>query len=254
MIHPSAIIHKNARIGQDCAIGPYCVLGENVVLGDRCQLHSHVVIDGHTTIGSDNQFYPFGSIGLRTQDRKWKGGQTHTSIGDRNIIREAVTINSATGDGETTTIGSDNRLLAYCHVAHNTTLGNHIILSNAATLAGHVTVEDFAVISGLTGIHQFCRVGTHSITGGCSKVIQDVPPFMIADGNPARTRAVNKIGLERHGFPAETQNTLRQAHKILFRNGLTATAAITQIQKELPPISEIRALLHFIQNSQRGLA
>ena len=254
MIHPSAIIHKGARIGKDCEIGPYCVIGENAVLGDRCQLLSHVVVDGHTVIGAENQFFPFSSIGLRTQDRKWKGGATRTCIGNRNIVRESVTINSATGDGETTAIGSDNLLLAYCHVAHNVALGNHVILSNAATLAGHVIVEDFAVIGGLAGIHQFCRIGKHSMTGGCSKVVQDVPPFMIADGNPARTRAVNKIGLERHGFSAETQNTLRQAHKILFRNGLSTSAAAAQIQKELPISAEIHYLLQFIHNSQRGLA
>lgn len=254
MIHPSAIIHKNARIGKDCEIGPYCVIGENVGLGDRCRLLSHVVVDGHTAIGADNQFFPFSSIGLRTQDRKWKGGVTRTCIGNRNIIRESVTINSATGDGESTVIGSDNLLLAYCHVAHNVALGNHVILSNAATLAGHVIVEDFAVIGGLAGIHQFCRIGKHSMTGGCSKVVRDVPPFMLSDGNPARTRAVNKIGLERHGFAAETQNTLRQAHKILFRSGLNTSAAAAQIQKELPISPEIRLLIQFIQNSQRGLA
>lgn len=254
MIHPSAIIHKGARIGKDCEIGPYCVIGEKVILGDRCRLLSHVVVDGHTVIGDDNQFFPFSSVGLRTQDHKWKGGDTRTCIGNRNIIRESVTINSATGDGETTDIGSDNLLLAYCHVAHNVALGNHVILSNAATLAGHVIVEDFAVIGGLAGIHQFCRIGKHSMTGGCSKVVRDVPPFMLADGNPAKTRAINKIGLERHGFVAETQNTLRQAHKILFRSSLNTSDAAAQIQKELPISPEIRHLLQFIQNSQRGLA
>src|SRR5258706_148970 len=155
MIHPTAIIHPKAQIGAGCEIGPYCVIGENVVLGDACRLHSHVVIDGHTTLGQGNEIFPFASIGLKTQDLKWKGGVTRTQIGDKNTFREYVTIHSATSDGETTIVGSNNHILAYCHVAHNCVLGNHIIMSNVATLAGHVTVEDNAVIAGLAAGHQY---------------------------------------------------------------------------------------------------
>jgi UDP-N-acetylglucosamine acyltransferase len=252
-IHPTAIIHPRARIGADCEIGPYCVIGEHVVLGPRCWLHSHVVIDGHTTLGEENQIYPFASIGLKTQDLKWKGGVTRTEIGDRNTIREYVTVNSGTGDGETTIVGSDNHILAYSHVAHNVQLGNHIIMSNVATLAGHIVMEDHVVIGGLTAIHQFCRVGKMAMTGGCSKVVQDVPPYMIVDGNPAETRAVNKVGLERNGVSEEAQSALRRAYKILFREGLTIPNALTKIESEPPKFPEVQHLVNFVRTSERGI-
>src|SRR5947209_6447164 len=158
-IHPTAVVHPKAEIGSGCMVGPYCVIGPDVVLGSGCRLHSHAVIDGHTMLGQDNEIFPFASIGLKTQDLKWKGGLTRTEIGERNTFREYVTVNSATGDGEATTIGSDNHILAYSHIAHNVSVGSHIIMSNVATLAGHVTVEDQAVIGGLVAIHQFCRIG-----------------------------------------------------------------------------------------------
>ena len=254
MVHPTAVIHSKAHIGDDCEIGPYCVIGEHVALGPGCRLHSHVVIDGHTTLGAENEIYPFASIGLRTQDLKWKGGVTRTQIGDRNTFRESVTINSATGDGEVTTVGSNNHILAYCHVAHNCTLGNHIIMSNVATLAGHVIVEDYAVIGGLAAIHQFCRVGKMSIIGGCSEVVQDVPPFMMADGNPAATRTVNKVGLERNGVSEKTQTALKKAYKILFREGLTIPNALKRIEKDLPTSPELEHLIQFAQSSERGIS
>src|SRR6185436_12299408 len=210
MIHPTAIVHPKARLANDCQIGPYCLIGEHVELGEGCKLHSHVVIDGHTRLGRENEIFPFASIGLKTQDLKWKGGLTRTEIGDRNTFRESVTVNSATGDGEVTVIGSDNHILAYSHIAHNVTLGNHIIMSNVATLAGHIVVEDHVVIGGLVAIHQFCRIGCYSIIGGCSKVVQDVPPYMLADGNPAETRTINKVGLERNGISEESQAALKQ--------------------------------------------
>ncbi len=253
MIHPSAVIHPRAEIGAGCTIGPFCVIGEHVVLGHDCRLHSHVVIDGHTRLGEGNEIYPFASIGLKTQDLKWKGGTTLTVIGDRNTFREYVTIHSATGDGEATTVGSHNNLLAYCHVAHNVTLGNHVIMSNVGTLAGHVTVEDQAIIGGLAAVHQFCRIGRLAIIGGCSKVVQDVPPFMLADGNPAKARTVNKVGLERAGFPEETQEALRQAYKILFRDKLTNPNALARIEAELPPLPEIQHLVRFVRASERGI-
>ena len=254
MIHPSAVVHSGAQIGADCEIGPHCVIGENVVLGARCRLHSHVVIDGITQLGAENEIYPFASIGLKTQDLKWKGGVTQTVIGDRNVIRESVTIHSATGDGEITTVGSDNNLLAYSHIAHNVTLGNHIIISNVGTLAGHVTVEDHAIIGGLAAIHQFCQVGQHSIIGGCSKVVQDVPPFMMVDGNPARTRTINKVGLERRGFSTQEITEIRKAYKILFRTGLNTSSALDRLQSELASSPAIQHLIRFIHRSDRGLA
>lgn len=254
MIHPTAVIHPKAHVAANCAIGPYCVIGENVSIGEGCRLHSHVVIDGHTTLGKQNEIFPFASIGLKTQDLKWKGGTTRTEIGDHNTFREYVTIHSATSDGEATSVGSHNHILAYCHLAHNVVLGNHVIMSNVATLAGHVTVEDHAVIGGLAAIHQFCRVGKMSIIGGCSKVVQDVPPFMLADGNPAETRTVNKVGLERNGVSEEAQSALRQAFKILFREGLTISNALTRIEAEMPKPPEILHLIHFIRTSSRGIS
>lgn len=253
-IHPSAVIHSGATIGEGCEIGPYCVLGEHVVLGPGCRLHSHAVVDGHTKLGRENEIFPFASIGLQTQDLKWKGGVTRTEIGDANTFREYVTVNSATGEGETTLIGSHNHILAYAHVAHNVVLGNHIIMSNVATLAGHVIVEDYAVVGGLAAVHQFCRIGRMAIIGGCSKVVQDVPPFMLADGNPAETRTVNKIGLERNGVSEEVQAALRQAYKILFREGLTVSNALARIEEELPKLPEVQHLVNFVRVSERGIS
>src|ERR1035437_3349158 len=254
MIHPTAIIHPKAKIGKGCQIGPYCIIGGHVQLGDGCKLHSHIVIDGHTKLGKENEIFPFASIGLKTQDLKWKGGITRTEIGDHNTFREYVTIHSATSDGETTSVGSHNNILAYSHVAHNVTLGNHIIMSNLATLAGHVTVEDRAVIGGLAAVHQFCRIGRLAMIGGCSKVVQDIPPFMIGDGNPAETRTVNKVGMERNGVSEAAQTALRQAYKILFREGLTIPNAVAKIEKELPPLPEIRHLIQFVRASERGIS
>jgi len=254
MIAPTAVIHPKAQIGAGCVIGPYCVIGENVALGAGCRLHSHVVIDGYTTLGENNEIFPFASIGLKTQDLKWKGGITRTQIGSDNTFREYVTIHSATGDGEVTTVGSHNHILAYCHIAHNVTLGNHIIMSNVATLAGHIQVEDRAVIGGLAAVHQFCRVGTMAIIGGCSKVVQDVPPYMLADGNPAKTRTINKVGLDRNGVAEEAQTALKQAYKILFREGLTIPNALSRIETELPPLPEVRHLVEFARESERGLS
>jgi UDP-N-acetylglucosamine acyltransferase len=254
VIHTSAVIHPDAFIGADCEIGPHCVIGEHVVLGDGCRLHSHVVIDGQTKIGRRNEIFPFASIGLKTQDLKWKGGSTFTEIGDDNTFREYVTIHSATSDGEVTRVGSHNHILAYCHIAHNVTLGNHIIMSNVATLAGHVVVEDHAVIGGLTAVHQFCRIGKMSMSGGCSKVVKDIPPFMLVDGNPAETRTLNKVGLDRSEVPEEAQTALKLAYKILFREGLTTSKALARIESELPSHPEVQHLIKFVRTSERGIS
>jgi UDP-N-acetylglucosamine acyltransferase len=254
MVHPSAIIHPGAQIGPECEIGPYCVIGAHVVLGPGCRLHSHVVIDGWTTLGGANEVFPFASIGLKTQDLKWKGGRTRTEIGDHNTFREHVTVHSATGDGEATVIGSHNHLLAYSHVAHNVCLGNHVIMSNVATLAGHVLVEDHAVIGGLAAVHQFCRIGRMAFVGGCSKVVQDVPPYMLADGNPAETRTINKVGLERNGISDDSQAALKHAFRILFREGLTISNALARLEAELKPLPEIQHLIAFTRASERGIS
>jgi UDP-N-acetylglucosamine acyltransferase len=253
-IHPSAVVHPKAQIGEGCHIGPYCIIGEHVSLGPNCHLHSHVVIDGYTKLGQGNEIFPFASIGLKTQDLKWKGGITRTEIGDFNTFRESVTIHSATSDGESTIVGNHNHILAYSHVAHNVVLGSRVIMSNVATLAGHVVVEDHAVIGGLAAIHQFCRIGKMSIVGGCSKVVQDVPPFMMADGNPAQTRTINKVGMERNGISEDSQAALKSAYKIIFREGLTVSNALLKIETDLPQVEEIKHLLKFARSSERGLS
>jgi UDP-N-acetylglucosamine acyltransferase len=253
-IHPAAIVHPRAQIGGGCVIGPFCVIGEHVTLGARCRLHSHVVIDGHTTLGTGNEVFPFASLGHKTQDLKWKGGITRTVIGDHNTFRESVTVHSATSDGNATVVGSHNTILAYAHIAHDVRLGNHVVMSNVGTLAGHVIVEDYAIVGGLVAVHQFCRIGRMSIIGGCSKVVQDVPPFMLADGNPAQTRTINKVGLERNGVSEEAQAALKQAYKILFREGLTITNALTRIEAELPMLPEVQHLVQFARTSERGLS
>lgn len=253
-IHPSAVVHPQAQIGSGCEIGPYCIIGEHVTLGEGCKLHSHVVVEGHTRLGRGNEIFPFAAIGMKTQDLKWKGGVTRLEIGDQNVFREGVTVHSATSDGGTTVIGSNNLLLIYAHVAHDCVLGNHIIMSGFAGLAGHVVVDDHAVLSGYVAVHQFCRIGKLSMVGGCSKVRQDIPPFMMADGNPAEACTINKVGLERHGLSEEAINALRQAYKIIFREGLTVSNALAKIEKELPPLPEVQHLVEFIRASDRGIS
>lgn len=251
MIHRSAIVHSKAKIGAGCEIGPYCIIGQHVTLGKKCKLYSHVVIDGHTKIGNENEFFPHVSIGLKTQDLKWKGGVTWTELGNNNTIRECVSINSATGDGERTRIGSNNNILCNCHIGHNCLIGDHVVMAGAI-LAGHVLIEDQARIS-TCAIHQFCRVGKMSMIGGGSKVVQDVPPYMLADGNPAETRTVNKVAMERNGVSDEAQKAMRSAYKILFREGLTVSNALAKIEKKLPPLVEILHLIQFIRASERGI-
>lgn len=253
MIHPTAIVHPDARIGADCEIGPYCIIGPHVELGDRCRLHAHVVIDGHTRLGQGNEVFPFASLGLRSQDLKWKGGVTRTEIGDFNTFREGVTVHSATAEGGVTRIGSHNNFLAHAHVAHDCQVGNHVIMSNFAGLAGHVVIEDYAVLGGYVAVHQFCRIGTLAMLGGCTKVRQDVVPYMLVDGDPGETRALNKIGLERRGVSPEAQAALKQAHRILFREQLAIPNALARIEQELPPLPEIRHLVEFVRASQRGI-
>lgn len=252
MIHPSAIVHPAAQVDPSCEVGPFSVIGEHVVLGANNKIHSHVVIEGYTVFGNDNEVFPFTTVGVRTQDLKWKGGTTWTRIGDHNSIREHVEIHSATGDGESTIIGNHNNILAGSHIAHNCELKNHTILSSAG-LAGHIVVEDFAIVGGKANVHQFCRVGTMSIIGGMSKVVQDVPPYMMIDGNPAVTRTVNKIGLERRGVSDEAQKALRQAFKIIFKEKLTISNALEKIEAEMPQLDEVKHLVQFVRTSERGV-
>ncbi len=255
MIHPSAIISDSAKIGQNVNIGPYCVIGDNVTIGDHTILKSHVIIDGFTTIGQHNLFFPFAAIGQLTQDLKYKEEPTYLKIGDRNTFRENSTIHRSTSPETPTTIGDDNLFLCYSHVAHDCVIGNHCIFSNNGSIAGHVVVEDHVIISGLSGVHQFCRVGAHSIIGGFTKVVQDIPPFTIADGNPAVVRAVNQIGLQRRGFSPDDISCLRRAYKRLFfkkeRNLKEAIEETKQADCYSNPC--VKQLIDFLENSERGV-
>ncbi|MFN0125160.1 MAG: acyl-ACP--UDP-N-acetylglucosamine O-acyltransferase [Verrucomicrobiales bacterium] len=252
-IHPTAIIHPSAEIGAGCHIGPYCVLHAGVVLGEECWLQNHVTVAGPCVIGPRNKFYAFGSIGQQTQDLKYAGEPTHLEIGSDNTFREFVTFNRGTAPGSYTRIGSHNHLLAYCHVAHDCVVGNHVIFSNSTGLAGHVTVEDRVILGGMTGVHQFCRIGRHAMTGGVAKIVKDIPPFMVADGNPGVLRGLNHIGLERAGFSPEEIRALKEAYKTLFLRGLPQAEALSIVRAQAPLPPSLGQLADFIEASERGI-
>ncbi len=252
-IHPSAVIDPTAEIGADCEIGPYCVIGANVVLGDGCWLQHHVSLTGPSRFGKGNRFHSFCSLGQLTQDLKYAGEPTHLVVGDGNVFREFVTVNRGTAPGASTRIGSRGHFFAYCHIAHDCTVGDDVIFSNNGTLAGHVTVEDHVFLGGITAVHQFCRLGRYAMTGGCSKIVQDVPPYMLADGNPARVRGINKIGLERHGFGPDTARILKDAYRLLYRGNLNVAQAVEQMRAQLPDLPEIGHFVAFVTHSARGI-
>ena len=253
VLHPTAIIHPGAELGEGCEVGPYCIIGPRVRLGPGCRLHSHVVIDGDTRLGRQNEVFPFATLGTRTQDLKWRGGETRVEIGDHNTFREYVTVHAATQEGEATVIGSHNNLLAYTHVAHDCRLGNHIIMSNLAQIAGHVTIEDGAILGGMSAIHQFARVGRLAMVAACTPVRQDVAPFMLVTGDPAQTLKANVIGLERAGLSPEAIRALNQAYRILFREGLSIPNALARLETELAASPEVQHLIQFVRSSERGV-
>ena len=255
MIHPTAIVSPLASLGRNVRIGPFCIVGANVELGDDCVLHSHVVLEGHSKFGRGNEFFPFAAIGGKTQDLKYVGDPTYLEVGDHNVFRENCTVHRGTHESLPTRIGSHNLLLCYSHVAHDCQLGDHIILSNSVGLAGHITVEDYAIISGVAGVHQFVRIGKHSIVGGYSKVVQDVPPFMIVDGHPATTRGLNIIGLQRRGFAEDDIKALKSAYKKLFlkKDGNLATSISSLKATHAADTPQVAYLLQFIEGSERGV-
>lgn len=252
-IHETAVIAPGAGLAEDVEVGPYCVIGEKVKLGAGTKLHSHVVLDGNTTIGAGCEIFPFASIGTRTQDLKYRGGDTCVKVGNDTTIREYVTINSATNDGESTEVGAECHIMAYAHIAHACKVGNEVIMSNCATLAGHVVVEDKAILGGLTGVHQFVRIGTLSFLGGCTKACKDCPPYMMIDGNPAKVIGPNRTGMARRGIAADTQNQLKQAYRALYRDDLSTRQAVEKIGAEMEMLPETRHLVSFIENSERGI-
>ena len=254
MIHPSAIIEDGAKIGSNVSIGAFCHIGPNVEIGDDNIIASHVVIEGHTKIGNGNEIFQFASIGAAPQSIAYNGEPTEVRIGDNNILREYVTINRGTPDDRAvTSIGNNNFLMAYVHIAHDCQLGSNIIFANCASLAGHVKVEDFVIMGGFSLVHQFCRVGQHCITGIGSVCIQDVPPYSLAAGNKAITHGINVKGLRRRDFAADSINELKKAYKIIYRSGLTTKSAIQEIKDQEWKSDHIDYLVGFFDDSKRGV-
>ena len=252
-IHPSSVIDPSAILHPDVEVGPYCHIGPQVEIGCGTRLIGHVSIAGPTRIGEGNVFYPYCSIGQRSQDLKYTSEPTFLEIGNNNSFREFCTVNRGTLPGTKTIIGHHGNFLAYSHIAHDCTVGDHVIFSNNGTIAGHVIVEDHVIIGGLSGVHQFCRLGQHSIVGGCTKIVQDVPPYMIAEGNPAEVRGINQVGLERRGFVAEDTRTLREAYRLLYRSNLNVKQACEKIAADFSGPDVIARLLAFVESSQRGI-
>ena len=253
-IHPTAIVEEGASIGANAHIGPFCIVGPHVEIGEGTVLKSHVVVNGHTKIGRDNEIYQFASIGEVNQDLKYAGEPTRVEIGDRNRIRESVTIHRGTVQGGgLTKVGSDNLLMINAHVAHDCTIGNRCILANNATLAGHVSLDDFVIIGGMTAVHQFCIIGAHVMVGGCSGVAQDVPPYVIAQGNHATPFGVNIEGLKRRGFTREAITAIRNAYKALYRSGKTLEEVKPEIAELAKQYPEVQAFSDFFERSTRGL-
>jgi UDP-N-acetylglucosamine acyltransferase len=254
-IHPTAIVDASARIAEGAEVGPYCIVGAEVEIGARTRLMAHVYLEGPTWIGEDNLLFPYSSIGVAPQDLKYKGERAETRIGNRNRIREFVTIHRGTqGGGLVTSIGDDNLLMAYVHVAHDVHIGSRTVLDNAVTFAGHVTVGDWVVMGAFSGVHQFCRIGRHAMIGPHSVITQDVMPFsMTVSEREIRTFGANKIGLERRGFSESSRDALHKAFRLLASGKLNTSQAIERIRAELAPCPEVDELLGFIEGSERGV-
>ena len=257
-IHPTAIVDPAAQIDEDVLIGAYSVVGPDVRIGAGTEIGPHCVIDGCTTIGRDNRFYRYCSIGGMPQDKKYAGEPTRLVIGDRNTVREFVTFNTGTvQDGGVTTLGSDNWIMAYVHVAHDCHIGNNVILANGVQLGGHVRIGDWAILGGLTGVHQFSRIGEHSMTGGNSSLMQDMPPYVLGAGNPCRPHGINTEGLRRRGFSAAAISALRDAYKLIYRRGLTLEEARAQMrarQQAEPEAAEpLQVMIDFLDVAGRGI-
>ena len=254
MIHASALVDANAEIGVNVSIGPFSVVGPNVKIGDNTTIASHVVIEGCTTIGENNRVFQYASIGAEPQSVTYNGEPTEVIIGDNNIIREFVTINRGTADDRGfTKIGDDNFLMAYVHIAHDCVLGNNTIFVNCSSLAGHVEVGDYVIMGGFSLVHQFCRVGSHCITGIGAVCIQDVPPFTLVAGNKAITHGINVRGLRRRDFSKTDVSELKKAYKMIYRSGLTTSNAVQEIEKNTWESEHVSTLVNFFNDSKRGV-
>ena len=253
MIHKTAIVDKKAKISAKAIIGPYSIVGPNVEMGEGAEIQSHVNITGNTIIGNNTKIFPFASIGTNPQDLKYKGGSPGVKIGDNNTIREYVTINAATYDGDYTIVKNNCLIMAYSHIAHCCNIGNQVIIANAVQIAGHVTVEDQATIEGMVGIVQFLRIGRMAFVGGLSKVSKDLPPFMIAHGDPIGVRGFNKIGMERKGCSEESKKSIKEAYRILYRSKESTSSAIIRLENEIDMTDELRSLIDFCKSSSKGI-
>ncbi|AOS46435.1 Acyl-[acyl-carrier-protein]--UDP-N-acetylglucosamine O-acyltransferase [Lacunisphaera limnophila] len=253
-IHPTAIIEPGAQLGEDVIIGAYAFVGGKAVIGDGTVLHHHANVEGRTTIGRQCEIFPFSCVGTKTHDLKYKGGEPGLVVGDRNVFREYVSVHGATNEADYTRMGDDNVMLAYSHIAHDCIVGHHLVMSAQSALAGHVVVEDHVNIGWGSGVHQFCRVGSHSMLGAMSKVVQDVPPYIIADGNAAIARSINKVGLERHEFTVEQLDAIKQAFRLFYRSGYNRTQAFEHMrQHKLASAPEFQHFLNFVTKSERGV-
>lgn len=256
MIDPRAVVHEGAEIHPTAEVGAYAVVGPNVKVGAGTVIGPHAVVDGWTTIGEDCRIFSHSAVGFPPQDLKYKGERTTLTIGDRTMVREFASVHIGTeGGGGATRVGSDCLLMACSHVAHDCTLGDHVILANAATLAGHVTVDDWVIVGGLTAVHQFARLGEHSMIGGCSAVPMDVPPYVTASGNRAKLYGLNSVGLKRRGFEDDSVKALKRAYRVLFQSEEPMADLVEQVKQteEYRQSPEVRKLVEFIEKSERGV-
>lgn len=254
MIDKLAFVHPEAKIGKNVTIGPWSYIGADVEIGDGCWISSHVVIKGPSIIGKGNRIFQFASVGEDCQDKKYAGEPTRLIMGDNNIIRESVTIHRGTvQDNSETRIGSNNLFMAYVHIAHDCVVGDNVIMANNASIAGHCHVGDWAILGGMTGVHQFVHIGAHAFTAGCSLVLQDVPPFVMASGQAAIPRGLNMEGMKRRGFAKETQQALRRAYKTLYRSSLTLEEAVAAMAEDAAKEPQVQAFVDFVTSSNRGI-
>jgi UDP-N-acetylglucosamine acyltransferase len=253
-IDARAVISPTAQLADDVEVGPFAVIGDNVVIGPGCWIGPHAVVNGPTTLGADNRVFQFASLGDAPQDKKYKGEPTRLEIGDRNVFREYCTVNrgTVTGNG-VTRLGNDNMLLAYTHVGHDCTLGNHIVLSNLVMLGGHVELGDWVIMSGYAGAHQFSKIGAHAFIGNNTAVTRDVPPYVLAAGHPAEPRTINSEGLKRRGFSAEQIRNIKTAYRVLYRSDLRLEDALVQLQAMAAEHEELRIFVDFIGTATRSL-
>ena len=253
-IDKTAIVHPQARLADDIEVGPYTTIGRDVIIKKGTRIGARVSIEGWTEIGKDCRIFTGAVVGSISQDLKYRGKKAKLIIGDNNVIREYVTLNLGSSPDRPTVIGNDNLIMAYAHVAHDCKIGNKVIMANVATLAGHVVIEDRAIIGGLTAIHQFCRMGTLSITGGCSKVTQDIIPYSVADGHPARPCGLNIVGLKRAKFSSSLRLQLNRAFKWLFSSNSSISRALKKIENEIPSSPELSNMINFIKETKRGIS